>query len=208
MRPSARVRANRLNAKRSTGTKTRCGKARVSQNAIKHVLSIPEEVLPAYAPDIEKYLAELVDDTASDAVKSAAEAFAQAQVDVDRVRMARHLLFADHKTKQKPLSEREVERRLNLANKYFLSQVIFDRDTGEVVDYKVKNVEEANRILDLASCAPEAISLAEGMAILAPTLWRLWRYEVRALRKRDQAAKRLRALREIGAENLGELLAS
>ncbi len=208
MRPSARVRANRLNAKCSTGPKTRRGKERVSQNALKHGLSIPAAVLPAYAPEIEKYLAELVDDTACEAVKFQAAAFAQAQVDVDRVRMARHLLFADHKTKQKPLSEREVERRLNLANKYFLSQVIFDRDTGEVVDYKVKNVEETNRILDLASCAPEAISLAEGMAILAPTLWRLWRYEVRALRKRDQAAKRLIALREISAENSEALLAS
>ena len=208
MRPSARVRANRLNAKRSTGPKTRCGKARVSQNAFKHGLSIPAAVLPTYAPEIEKYLAELVDDTAPEAVKSAAEAFAQAQVDVDRVRRARHLLFADPETKQKPLSQREVGRRLSLAHKYFLSQVIFDRETGEVVDYKVKNVEEANRILDLASCAPEAISLAEGMAILAPTLWRLWRYEVRALRKRDQAAKRLIALREISAENSEASLAS
>ena len=208
MRPSARVRANRLNAKRSTGPRTRSGKARVSQNAFKHGLSIPAAVLSAYAPEIEKYLSELVDDTASDAVKLEAAAFAQAQVDVDRVRMARHLLLADPKTKQKPLSQREVGKRLNLANKYFLSQVIFDRETDEVVDYKVKNVEEARRILELASCAPEAISLAEGMAILAPTLWRLWRYEVRALRKRDQAAKQLRALREMSEENSGELLAS
>ena len=208
MRPSARVRANRLNAKRSTGPRTRSGKARVSQNAFKHGLSIPAAVLPAYAPEIEKYLAELVDVTASEGVKSVAEAFAQAQVDVDRVRMARHLLFADPKTKEKPLSGREVERRLNMANKYFLSQVIFNRDTGEVVDYKVKNVEETNRILDLASCAPEEISLEEGVAILAPTLLRLWDYEVRALRKRDRAAEQLRALREICEENSEALLAS
>jgi hypothetical protein len=202
------VRANRLNAKRSTGPRTHSGKARVSQNALKHGLSIPAAVLPAYAPEIEKYLAELVDETASEAVKLEAAAFAQAQVDVDRARIARHLLLADPKTKQKPLSQREVGKRLNMANKYFLSQVIFDRETDEVVDYKVKNVEEARRILELASCAPEAISLAEGMAILAPTLWRLWRYEVRALRKRDQAAKRLLALKLINEENLGELLAS
>jgi hypothetical protein len=47
---SARARANRANARKSTGPKTAEGRARVSRNAIKHGLSSADP--PAHKPDV------------------------------------------------------------------------------------------------------------------------------------------------------------
>jgi hypothetical protein len=44
------------------------------------------------------------------------------------------------------------------------------------------------------SCAPKPVSLELGMGVLAPQLLKLWRYEKRAMSRRDKAAEHFHLL--------------
>jgi hypothetical protein len=68
-------RANRDNAKSSTGPKTAAGKARAAQNAFRHGLNVPVRSDPLLSPEIE-----------------GARRIAEAQFDLNRVRNRRRLL--------------------------------------------------------------------------------------------------------------------
>lgn len=207
MRPSARTRANRLNAKRSTGPKTKSGKARVAQNALKHGLSISVERLPIFDGEVEKYFHQIVDKKMSRAAKLEARALAVALVEIERVRRIRQSLYNSPQTRLKHLSGREISHRLLWATKYFDSQVIYDKETEEVIDFRYINFEEAKLILELSSIKPKPISFEEGVANLAGMLAKLWRYERRALRRRDEAAQHLRILNRIYDHELKEATA-
>ncbi len=57
MRTKNQIRANRANAKKSTGPRTQKGKARSSQNALKHGLLANDAVLPGEDPaDFDRHL--------------------------------------------------------------------------------------------------------------------------------------------------------
>ncbi len=197
MRPSARSRANRLNAKRSTGPKTKFGKARVARNALKHGLSISVERLPIFDGEAEKFFHQIVDKNMSRAAKLEARAVAVALVEIERVRRVRQSLYDSPQIRLKHLLGREISHRLLWARKYFDSQVIYDKETEEVIDFRYINFEEAKLIIELSSIKPKPISFEEGVAYLAGMLAKLWRYERRALRRRDEAAQRLRILNRI-----------
>jgi len=191
MRPSARTRANRLNAKRSTGPKTKSGKARVAQNAFKHGLSISVERLPIFDGEVEKYFHQINDKKMSRAAKVEARAIAVALVEIDRVRRIRQSLYNSPQIRLKHLSGREISHRLLWARKYFDSQVIYDKKTDEVIDFRYINFEVVTTIRELISIKPTPISFEEGVANIAAMLAKLWRYERRALRRRDEEAQRL-----------------
>lgn len=80
--------ANRSNARASTGPRSKAGKARAGRNARRHGLS------SAIASDLAEALARrIADDGAGPAVMALARAFAEAQIDLDRVRkVRRHVL--------------------------------------------------------------------------------------------------------------------
>lgn len=207
MRPSARTRANRLNAKRSTGPRTKSGKARVAQNALKHGLSIPVERLPIFEGEVEKYFQQLVNKGMSRAAKLEARAVAIALVEIDRVRRLRAFLYNSPVRQLRFLTKRERDQRLLAATDYFLSQYIYDEKTESVVGYKNFNFEEVKMFRELISAKSEPISFEQGVANIADMLAKLWRYERRALRLRDEAAKRLQILNQIFDHELEEATA-
>ncbi len=87
-RISARVRANRLNALKSTGPKTRAGKVRVSRNALVHGLASCQ--LERQSSElIEQMTLLLVGAVSDENIIAAARKVAEAQYDLIRVRMAR-----------------------------------------------------------------------------------------------------------------------
>src|SRR5262249_47393761 len=86
--------ANRANAARSTGPRTRAGKAAVARNALRHGLSLPVLADPALAPEVAELARRIAGDGASDARRAAALRIAEAQVDVLRVRRVREAIMA------------------------------------------------------------------------------------------------------------------
>ncbi len=93
---SAAVRAaNRANAARSTGPRTRAGKAASARNALRHGLSLPVLADPALAPEAAAFAGRIAGPGASEARRAAALRIAEAQTDVLRVRGVRAQIFAE-----------------------------------------------------------------------------------------------------------------
>jgi len=95
MTAAAVVAANRANAARSTGPRTRAGKAAVARNALRHGLSLPVLADPALAPEVAALAARIAGERASATRHEAAVRIAEAQVDVLRVRRVRDAIMAE-----------------------------------------------------------------------------------------------------------------
>lgn len=204
MRETARVRANRANARRSTGPKSKDGKLRSAQNALKHGLSIPAGILPECTPAVNNYVAQLVGDDAPGALRAAAIAFAEAQVDIDRVRRSRQALYADEKAWERQPTRREVSRSIWAQLKYLDGVLERFLKTGQVTLPGVFRYDIASQFVAL-DCEPEPVdSLELGIGALAPQLLKLWRYEKRAMARRDKAAEQFRLLRSAVGAGAGE----
>jgi hypothetical protein len=86
-------RANRANAKSSTGPKTAPGKTRSSQNALRHGLNLSVLVDPALAPQVEA-IARKIAGPDADAELLEDARIAESQVNLDRVRNCRWRLIS------------------------------------------------------------------------------------------------------------------
>ncbi len=93
MTTSRQFKANQDNARASTGPRTKAGKARAGRNARRHGLSIAIASDPAAAGAAEALARHIAGDGAGLAAMALARAFAEAQIDLDRVRkVRRHVL--------------------------------------------------------------------------------------------------------------------
>jgi hypothetical protein len=87
-------RANRANAKASTGPRTAVGKSRSAQNALRHGLSIPILYDAALAPSIEVLARRIAGGSADPPRLDLARRAAEAQVELQRVRAHKLRLIA------------------------------------------------------------------------------------------------------------------
>jgi len=90
-----KVKANRANAQVSTGPKTADGRARAARNALRHALSLPVCSNPALSEEVETLAREIAGPDASAETQDVARQAAEAQIDLRRVRYARHKLLSD-----------------------------------------------------------------------------------------------------------------
>jgi hypothetical protein len=109
-----KVSANRANARASTGPKTASGRARAARNALCHGLSLPVYSDPALSEELEALAREIAGTDANAEIRDLAHRIAEAQIDVRRVRYARHQ-FLSHK-----LSDPYYDSRANMREKVAL----------------------------------------------------------------------------------------
>jgi hypothetical protein len=87
-------RANQTNARASSGPKTKAGKARSAQNALRHGLSIPVCKEPSLSSQAEEIARKLAGPDPDDTLLDRARAVSEAQVDLNRVRARRNALVS------------------------------------------------------------------------------------------------------------------
>ena len=90
-----KIKANRANAQASTGPKTADGRARAARNALRHALSLPVCSNPALSEEVETLAREIAGPDANEETQDLARQVAEAQIDLRRVRYARHKLLSD-----------------------------------------------------------------------------------------------------------------
>jgi hypothetical protein len=90
-----KIEANRANARASTGPRTIHGRARAARNALRHALSISLYSNPAFSEEVETLAREIAGPAANVEIVGLAHQVAEAQVDLRRVRNARHQLLSD-----------------------------------------------------------------------------------------------------------------
>jgi hypothetical protein len=134
-------RANQANAKASKGPKTKAGKARSAQNALRHGLCIPVCREPSLLFQAEELALKLAGPDPDDALLDRARAVAEAQVDLNRVRARRNALVARLMAdpEYKPLSTYKKQLRIMRMIDRFerISGKPFDLDDiGPLPDFK------------------------------------------------------------------------
>jgi hypothetical protein len=90
-----KITANRANARASTGPQTTRGRARAARNALRHGLSLPVGSIPAMSEEVETLAREIAGPGANAETQELARCVAEAQIDLRRVRHARHQFLSD-----------------------------------------------------------------------------------------------------------------
>jgi hypothetical protein len=109
----SKIRANRTNARASTGPKTAQGRARSARNALRHALSLPVYSHPLLSEEVETLAREIAGPGANMEIQEFARQVAEAQIDLDRVRYARHQLLSQ--ALADPYSEPRANIRAKMA---------------------------------------------------------------------------------------------
>ena len=94
MTSERKIRANQANARASTGPKTAQGRTRAARNALRHGLSLPVVSDPTFAEEIEGLAREIAGPDANAEIQELARWVAEAQIDLRRIRYARHQLLS------------------------------------------------------------------------------------------------------------------
>ena len=95
MTSDRKVKANRANARASTGPHTAQGRTRSARNALRHGLSLPVCSDPALCEEVEALARDIAGTDANAEILELARRVAEAQIDLRRVRYARHKLLSD-----------------------------------------------------------------------------------------------------------------
>ena len=85
--------ANRINAKTSTGPRTKAGKARAARNAHRHGLNISVVTDPGLLQEVEELAHKIAGLPATPVVLDLARTIAEAQIDIRRIRRIRYELL-------------------------------------------------------------------------------------------------------------------
>jgi hypothetical protein len=88
-----KIKANRANARASTGPNTAQGRARTARNGLRHGLSVPVFSDPVFSEQVDALARAIAGPDAGAALLDLARQIAEAEIDLRRVRDARHQLL-------------------------------------------------------------------------------------------------------------------
>jgi hypothetical protein len=182
-----KIRANRANARASTGPRTARGRTRAARNALRHALSLPVCSIPALSEEVQALAREIAGPGANAATQELARRVAEAQIDLRRVRSARHQFLCD------TLSKKYYESYANIRMKVKLLRALLRPNPPDM----------SKEAREFATSTPQGPGkLATILSGEAKKLLVMDRYERRALSRRkfavrafDEARQRLSRLR-------------
>ena len=113
MTSDSKIKANRANARASTGPKTAQGRVRTAMNALRHGLSLPFYANPTLSQEAEELAREIAGKDANAEIRRLACRIAEADIDLRRVRHARNQFLTDRLNDE--YYESQANRRTKLA---------------------------------------------------------------------------------------------
>jgi hypothetical protein len=179
------IKANRANARASTGPKTARGRSHAARNARRHALSLPVYSDPALSEEVEALARKIVPIDADDEIQELAHRIAEAQIDLNRARRARHQLLSE------ALTDPDYE-----------SEVMLRKKTALVIRYARRDpfAPIPNNVMEFLDSKPEGpYKFATILADNTRQLLALDRYERRAVSRRNRAIQSLDAVRVLRA---------
>jgi hypothetical protein len=195
---AGKINANRANARASTGPKTAQGKAHSARNARRHGLNLPVLSNAALSEDVEALASEIAGAGATPEIHELARRIAEAQIDLRRMRSARHDLlsgalcdpdYASPAAKRKrakfAAEAAKLRARLELSPRLRLTPLIAQLLTG---------LERG-----VQSCPEGPQKFATILADMTQRLAAMDRYERRALSRRKFAIRAFDAARRQAA---------
>jgi hypothetical protein len=90
-----KINADRANARSSTGPQTAQGRVRAARNALRHALSLPISSNPGLSEEVEALASQIAGSGADAKTQELARRIAEAEIDLRRVRHARHHFLSD-----------------------------------------------------------------------------------------------------------------
>ena len=173
MTSDRKIKANRQNARTSTGPRTTQGRTRAARNALRHGLSLPVCSNPALCEEVKALAREIAGTDANAELQELARRVAEAQIDLCRVRYARYQLLSN------ALSDPYYDSRANELAKLRLLPRLLRPNAPEI------SMETLTKFLTSTPQGPEkfATILSED----AKRLLAMDRYERRALLRRKIA---------------------
>jgi len=168
-----KIKANRANARASTGPKTARGRTRAARNAFRHGLNLPVHSDPALCEEVEALAREIAGTGANAEIQELARRVAEAQIDLGRVRFARHQLLSH------ALSDPYYGSIENMRKKVALM--------GSLLRWNASDLPLATLMKNLASTPEGPEKFAAILSQEAKRLLTMDRYERRALSRRKIA---------------------
>ena len=176
MTSERKLKANRANARTSTGPKTARGRSHAARNALRHALSLPVCSDPVWSEEVEALAREIIGTDANPEIQGLARRVAEAQIDLCRVRHARHQIFSQ------ALADPDYESEAMLSKKAALAIRCLQRFDP--------SAPMPDNMMEFLSSKPQGpYKFAAILADKARQLLALDRYERRALSRRKFAIR-------------------